>query len=107
MARAGETAADPKPSSKIEVRCDFEASLMKSESPRSFDEDSEDAVEDLDLELESLRRAKDLSRRSLILEIEELGPLLGTADKESRTRTLWPAMRAELPSNCLNTEEGN
>ena len=61
---------------------------MKSESPPSLDEDREDALEDLDLELESLRRAKDLSRRSLSLEIEELGPLPGTADKESRTRSL-------------------
>jgi len=88
ITRAGEAAADPKPSSRIESRCDFEDSSMKSESPPSLDEDREDALEDLDLELESLRRAKDLSRRSLSLEIEELGPLPGAADEESRTRSL-------------------
>jgi hypothetical protein len=106
-ARAGETAADPKPSSRIEVRWDFEDSSMKSESPPSFDEDREDELEDLDLELESLRRAKDLSRRSLSLEMDELGP--GDADRvrELRTRSLNSAMMADPPSNCLKTEEGN
>ena len=65
--RAGETAAAPNPSSKIEVRCDLDELSTKSESSPSFDEVSEETVDDLDLELESFRRARDLSRRSLSL----------------------------------------
>jgi hypothetical protein len=86
--RAGETAAAPNPSSKIEVRCDLAELSRKSESSPSFDEASEEAVDDLDLELEFFRRARDFSRSSFSLAIEVLGTIPKTADKESRTRLL-------------------
>jgi hypothetical protein len=86
--RAGETAAAPNPSSKIEVRCDLDVSSTKSESSPSFDEVREETVDDLDLELEFFRRARDFSRSSLSLAMAELGAGDLAKDKESRTRLL-------------------
>ena len=86
--RAGETAAAPNPSSKIEVRCDLSELSTKSESSPSFDEISEEAVDDLDLELEFFRRARDFSRSSFSLAMAELDAGDLAKDKESRTRLL-------------------
>jgi len=60
----------------------------KSESSPSFNEASEEEVDDLDLELEFLRRARDFSRSSFSLVMAELGAGDLAKDKESRTRLL-------------------
>ena len=86
--RAGETAAAPNLSSKIEVRCDLDESSTKSGSSSSFDEVSKETIDDLDLELEFFRRARDFSRSSLGLAMAELGAGDLAKDKEPRTRLL-------------------